>query len=157
MSSTSVGSTSAPAAGGTNSGGAPTRVATTDRPAAMPSRSARPERLDQARLADDVGARDPLGDLVVSDAPGDGHAGAALDGAAQRPVADERQRARADPLEGVRQAHDVLPLDQRPDAEVRVWPSGAGSTRNRSRSTPQSTTSTLPRASGTFVSSSWRR
>ena len=47
-------------------------------------------------------------------------------GAAQRPVADERQRAGADPLEGVRKTHDVLPLDQRPDAEVRGRAFGRG-------------------------------
>ena len=38
-------------------------------------------------------------------------------GRTQGPVTDERQRSLAEPLEGVREPDDVLPLDQRADAE----------------------------------------
>ena len=92
----------------------------------MPSRSASPNGSIRLGWQTTWARATQVRDLVVSDATGDGHAGPALDGAAQRPVADERQRAGADPLEGVRQTHDVLPLDQRPDAEVRGRAVGRG-------------------------------
>ena len=94
----------------------------------------------------------------MSDAPGDGDAGAGLDGAAQRSVADERQRARAELLEGVRQAHHfALALDQRPDAEVRGLAVGCGLDAEPLEVDATVDDFTLPRASGTFASSSRRR
>ena len=54
--SRSVGSTRTPASGGTNSGGPPMRVATTERAARHRLEQRLAERLDQARLADDVRA-----------------------------------------------------------------------------------------------------
>ena len=66
--STSSGSTRTPASGGTNSGGPPIRVATTERPHAIASSSAWPSGSTQARLREDVALGEQARDLVVRDA-----------------------------------------------------------------------------------------
>ena len=65
------------------------RVATTERAARHRLEQRLAERLEQARLADDVGRGDPARDLVVRDAADDADAFASLEARAQRPVADE--------------------------------------------------------------------
>ena len=116
------------------------------------------ERLDEARLADDVAGGEQPGDLAVRDGAEQADARPALERAPQRAVADEGERALAEPREGVGEPDDVLALGQRADAEEGRGrsPAGRGCGAKRSRSTPQSTTSVLPRASGTFASSSPR-
>ena len=80
------------------------------------------------------------------DAARDRDPGPALELGAKRAVADERQRPLAQPLERAGEPERVLPLGQRADARGRpAGPAGAGWSGKRSRSTPQSTTSTLPR------------
>ncbi len=49
------------------------------------------ERLGERRLAEDVAGGDPAPNLGMGDAPDDPHPLSALEGASQRPVADERQ------------------------------------------------------------------
>ena len=117
-----------------------------------------PERLAQARLADDVGARDPHRDVVVADAADDPDPLASLERAAERAVPDEGQRALAAMLERAREAEHVLPLGEPAEAEergavrlssraLRARPRRRAGAK-RSRSTPQSITSVLPRACG---------
>ena len=153
--SSSSGSTSTPASAGTNSGGPPTRVATTDRPDASASSADWPNGSTSDGWQTTSARGDLAGDPVVRDRAGELDAWPSLELAAQWPDADERQRSLAEPLERAREAHDVLPLRQRADAdEPRPGAVGArASARKRSRSTPQSTTSVLPRASGTAASS----
>src|SRR5262245_62969708 len=76
-----------------------------------------PEGFDEARLADDVRARQPARNLVVRDAPHDADAVAPLELRAQGTVADERQAALGEAREGVSEPDDVLPLRERADAE----------------------------------------
>src|SRR5205823_4439435 len=77
------------------------------------------ERLDQARLADDVRRCDSRRDLVVRDPARDDDAGTALELCAQRAVADEGERpgAAAESRERVGKAEHVLPPGQRAEAE----------------------------------------
>ena len=77
------------------------------------------ERLDQRRLADDVRTSEPVWDLAVGDAPRDAHSGAPFEARAKGPVPDEGERAVAERFEGVGEPEHVLPLGERPDAEVR--------------------------------------
>src|SRR5207344_3566034 len=75
------------------------------------------EGLDEARLAEDVRGLEVAGDGVVGHVAGDRDARPPLQGWAQRPVADERQRSLVEAPEGIREPDDVLPLDQRADTE----------------------------------------
>jgi len=93
----------------------------------------------------------------VRDAPDERDAVASLELRAKRAVARERERSFAEQCKRVGEAHDVLPLLECADAQKRGGPGGAGVTTKRERSTPLDTTSVLPRAAGTFVSSSRRR
>ena len=116
--STSSGSTRTPASGGTNSGGPPMRVATTERPRGHPLEQRLPERLDQARLAERRGSSaSRRGTSSCGTRPTSADAVAALELRAQRPVADEGQRALAELRERVGEADDVLALLERADAE----------------------------------------
>ena len=148
--SSSTGSTSTPASGGTNSGGPPIRVATTERPEAIASSSAWPSgsiRLGwQTTWRGGDSARDPL----VRDGARELDTRPALELRTQRPVADERQRPLAQRRERVGKPDDVLPLDERRRRRGTRGPGrGAGcDSVKRSRSTPESTTSVFPRASG---------
>ena len=119
MSSSLCGSTSTPAAAVTNSGGPPTLVATTERPARHSFEERLAERLDQADAADDVRAGDPGGNLVVADGSRHLDPGPTLQLGAKRAVADERQGPRAEPLECVGEAKRVLALCQRSDCDER--------------------------------------
>ena len=137
--SSSSGSTSTPAPAATNSGGPPTRVATTERPDAMRLERREAERLGEARLADDIGGCDPAGDPVVIDRADEPDPGPALERAAQRAVADERERSLSSPLERAGEPQHVLALAQRADAEEpgsvrRPADLGAGLRRRAARS-----------------------
>ena len=127
---------------------------------AIASSSAWPNGSIKRRPADDVGRAQPARHLVVRDAADDAHAVAPLELRPQRAVADERQRAAAELRERVGEPHDVLALRQRADVherrDARARPP-APTAANRSRSTPESTTSVFPRASGSRSSSSRRR
>src|ERR1043166_2950530 len=68
------------------------------------------ERLDEARLADDPRAGDPVGDLVVRRAGDDVDALASLELRPQRAVTDEGQLPGAEPLARFGPAGDVLAL-----------------------------------------------
>jgi hypothetical protein len=130
-----------------------------DRPAARHRLEERlAERLDEARLADDPGLRDASRHLVVRDAGDELDSRPAFEPprsgpsptkvsvpAGSRLKASARRTTFLRSVSAPRQRKDGLPFG------------GAGSTRNRSRSTPESITSVLPRASGTFASSSRRR
>jgi hypothetical protein len=70
------------------------------------------EGLDQARLADDVCCRDLRRDPVVWKRTRELDPRPAFELLAQRPVADERQRPFAEPLEGARETEHVLALDE---------------------------------------------
>jgi hypothetical protein len=74
------------------------------------------ERLDQGRLAEHRGLGDVARDLVVRNAAGDLDAGAPLELAAQRAVADEDETPGSELRERIREADDVLALDEAPDA-----------------------------------------
>ena len=137
------------------------RVATTGAPHAIASRIDCPNGSSSDGAADDVGGGEPARHRRRA---GRGRRRARRarpsSAAAQRPVADERERAAAEPRERVGEPHDVLALGQRPD--VRRTPATRAPPRaprraKRSRSTPESTTSVLPRASGSLRSSSRRR
>ena len=75
------------------------------------------ERFDEARLADNVALGDQIRDPIVVDAAEQSHPCPALEPAAERPVARERERARAEPAERAREPDDVLALDQAADAK----------------------------------------
>ena len=77
------------------------------------------EGLDQRRLAEHVGGRDPGPDLGLGDAAGHQDAVPALERGAQRPVADEGEPAAAEARERVGERDHVLALDQRADADER--------------------------------------
>ena len=120
------------------------------------------ERLDEGRLAEDGRLGDVAGHFVVRDAAGDLDVRPAFELRAKRAVADEDEPALVERRERIGEPDDVLPLDEAPDADenrsVRPCPaSDAGRVPKSERSTPQSTTSVLPRASGIFASSSRRR
>ena len=143
-----------PPPAGTNSGWPPTVVPTTGRADASASSAAWPNGSTSDGWQRTSAAATKPGITVVRDRAGQLDAGAALELSAQRPDADERQRPLAEPLERAREPDDVLPLRQRADAdEPRAVAVGARGGRKRSRSTPQSTTSVFPRASGTAASS----
>ena len=78
-----------------------------------------PERLDEARLTDDVGGREPPWDILVGDGANDAHSGPALELLAQRSATDEGKRPLAVACEGAGQADDVLALGERPETEER--------------------------------------
>ena len=152
-----AGSTSTPASGGTNSGGPPTRVATTLRAARERFERAWPNgstRLGWQRTS----ARGEVArHRVVRHVAGD----------ASRPAGPRAARAAAPSPTNV-----SVPSPSRANAsasrttflrsiseptQTNAGPGAAGAlgaARKRSRSTPQSTTSVLPRASGTAASSS---
>ena len=113
----SRGSTSTPASGGTNSGGPPTRVATTDLPEAIAFQQRLAERLDEGRLAEDGRLGDVARHLVVRDSARDLDVRPALELRAERAVADENEAPAVERRERIREPHDVLPLDQAPDAD----------------------------------------
>ena len=149
---TSSGSTRTPAAAVTNSGGPPNRVATTVRPARHRLEQRLPERLEQRRAADDVGRGEPRRHRVVGHAADDPDALAARRAAARsgpsptkvsepRPSLANASARRTTFLRSVRRA------DVRRTQETRARRRGSAVAK-RSRSTPESTTSVFPRASG---------
>ncbi len=102
------------------------------------------ERLEQARLADDVARGDELRHVGVRHAAEQAHSLASGERAAERAKASARRTT-------------FLRSSSAPMQRKRGGPFGGGSTAKRSRSTPLETTSVLPRAAGSFVSSSRRR
>ena len=145
--------------GGTNSGGPPMLVATTERPQAIASSTAWPNGSIRLGWQTTCAAAIRAGSSSCGTTPASSTRSRPSSCAPQRPVADEGQRPLAEPRERVGQPDDVLALGQRADAEeARAVRPGArldgGSARGRRR---ESTTSVLPRASGTFASSSRRR
>ena len=119
-SATSSGSTSTPASGGTNSGGPPIArrddvPAARERLRAAPGRTARAataRRRRRPRRASPARRREELGRRLARPR-------AALEAAAQRPVADEGERAAAERRERIGEADDVLALGERADADER--------------------------------------
>ena len=77
------------------------------------------ERLDEARLADDVRRGDPERHLVVAHPTGEPDPGSPLERRAKRAVADEGERPVATPLERPGEAEDVLPLREPAEAKKR--------------------------------------
>ena len=118
-SAASSGSTSTPASGGTNSGGPPIRVATTERPHAIASSSAWPNGSISAGPQTTSAALSQPGTSSCGTRPTTRTPVAPLERGAQRPVADERQRAAAEPRERVGEPDDVLPLGERADVHER--------------------------------------
>ena len=112
-----AGSTSTPASGGTNSGGPPTRVATTDRPGGHRLEQGLAERLDERRLAEDGRLGEVARHLLVRDAARDLDVRPALELRAERAVADEDEAPTVERAERVGEPDDVLALDQAPDAD----------------------------------------
>ncbi len=116
------------------------------------------ERLEQARLREDVALGQEARHLVVRDAaeqprrPRDPRARRAADRRRRR-SASPRRAGRTPPRAG-RRSCARRASRRRGSAAARP---AAASTAKRSRSTPLETTSVFPRASGTFVSSSRRR
>ena len=115
---TSGGSIRTPPSGGTNSGGPPTEVATTGRPQAIASRSAWPNGSTRLGWQRTSRAARSAGTGRAGRAE-ERHSGAALELPAQRSFAGEVERPVAEPLEGVREADDVLALRQAADAQER--------------------------------------
>ena len=125
-----------------------------------------PERLDEARLADDVGGRQPARDERVRNGSREHDIRPTLERRSERPVTDEGERALAMARERVREARGrscarrayrgretrCRPVASRPPRAPRLRPRGA----NRRRSTPQSITSIFPAASGTTARSRLR-
>src|SRR3954465_7004644 len=114
MPASSSGSTRIPAPSGTNSGGPPTRVATTVRPHAIASRIAWPNGSMRLGAQTTSGARVYPG---TSRCPGpprvpaaarDANAVAPLETRSLRTVADEREAAALEARERVGEADDVL-------------------------------------------------
>ena len=89
--SSSSGSTSTPASGGTNSGGPPTRVATTERPEAMASSVARPNGSTRLGWQTTSAAAIQRGHVVVRHAADQRGSPPTFERAAERAVADERR------------------------------------------------------------------
>ena len=75
------------------------------------------ERLDEARLAEHVRRGEVERHRVVREVAGDGDPGPSFELRPQRAIADEGQRPLAEPVEGLGEPDDVLPFDQRADAE----------------------------------------
>jgi Bacterial capsule synthesis protein PGA_cap len=75
------------------------------------------ERLDEARLREDMAGGEQARDLIVGDPAEELDVRAPFEGGALRPVADERQRPLRQAGEGVGEADDVLSLGERADAE----------------------------------------
>ncbi len=75
------------------------------------------ERLDRGRLAEDGRFGEIARHLIVRDAAGDLDIGSPFQFRTERPVADKDQFALAQARERVREAHDVLALDQASDAD----------------------------------------
>ena len=115
------------------------------------------ERLDQARLREHPALGEQARHLVVRDATEQTNTLPSLEPGAERPVAGEGERSLLEARKGIGEPDDVLALLERADAEEAGGPGGGSASAKRSRSTPLDTTSTLPRASGSFVSSSRRR
>ena len=106
-----------PASGGTNSGGPPIRVATTERPQAIASSSAWPSgstRLGWARTRLSASSR---GISSCGTRPSRRTPFASLQLRPEGPVAGKGERSLAETRERVGEAHDVLPLVERADAE----------------------------------------
>jgi hypothetical protein len=74
------------------------------------------ERLDEARLAQDVARCDPGGNRIVANAAREADPVASLESLTKRAVAHERQRSLAAPLERARESKDVLALRERTQA-----------------------------------------
>ncbi len=112
MAATDSGSTSTPAPAGTNSGGPPTRVATTERSEAIASSRTWPNgSTTLGRQSTSLAAIQSL------TPPGEVHSGAPGQRAALGAVADEGEGAGAERSEGVGQAPHVLALVQGADEE----------------------------------------
>ena len=75
------------------------------------------ERLDQARLAQNVRVREQARNLTVRYAPEQPHRVASLEPRAQWAVARKRERSLPELRECICKSHDVLALVQRADAE----------------------------------------
>ena len=94
------------------------------------------ERLDEARLREDVGSRRAARDLVVRDAPEERARPARPSSCgAQRPVADERERAlgRARANASARRTTFFRSVERADAEEARAAPGGASATENRSQ------------------------
>ncbi len=115
--SSSSGSTRTPASGGTNSGGPPTRVATTERPQASASSAACPKGSTSEGWHRTSAAASSSGIRSCSTLPRTLDARPAFELASQRPVAGERERSLAEPLERPCEPRDVLALAEGADAE----------------------------------------
>ena len=114
-----------PRPGGTNSGGPPMRVATTERPAAMPSSSACPSGSIRLGWQSTWLSASEARDLVVRHAA-DERARASRPSSCARSgaVAGEGERSLAEQRERVGEPHDVLALLERADAEEARRPVG---------------------------------
>ena len=86
-------------------------------PGGEPFERCEPERLDEARLTDDVGRAKPARHHRVGLRPRERDAGDALEFRSEGAVADEDERSLTAPHEGPREPHDVLSLAQRAGAE----------------------------------------
>ena len=75
------------------------------------------ERLDEARLTEDVAGGDPGRNLVVTGPACELDPWATFEGWTERPVSDERERSLASLLECAGEAEDVLALRQGSEAE----------------------------------------
>ena len=157
-SSPSSGSTRISASGGTNSGGPPTRVATTVRPGGHRLEDRLPERLDQRRRADDAGGGQVAQHLLAGTRPARATFSRPSKPRSQRPITIEGQGSLAEVCECIGEAHDVLALGEAAGHTrtrgYRRWRVAAPL--KRARSTPESTTSVLSRASAIFSPSSRR-
>ena len=75
------------------------------------------ERLDEARLTDDIRRAEPVRDRVVGDRADGRHAGSTRERVAERAVADECQVTLAASFERARETEHVLALGQPSDAD----------------------------------------
>ena len=117
IASSSSGSTRTPDSGVTNSGGPPTADATTERADAIASSVARPNGSERLGWQTTSEAAIHVGTSSWATRPDEADAGPSRERSAERPAADEGERALATPLERAREPQDVLALGEAAEAE----------------------------------------